>query len=83
MKKKIQQYLGVQEVAKENVDKYGIVDGVQISDRVYKVDNLIEKPRVDLAPSNLAILGRYIITPEIFDILDRYSTWKRGRNSIN
>ncbi|MBX4270551.1 UTP--glucose-1-phosphate uridylyltransferase GalU [Clostridium estertheticum] len=62
--------LGVQKVAKENVDKYGIVDGVQISDRVYKVNNLVEKPGVEVAPSNIAILGRYIITPEIFDILD-------------
>ena len=41
--------LGVQEVAKENVDKYGIVDGVQISDRVYKVNNLVEKPQVDVS----------------------------------
>jgi UTP--glucose-1-phosphate uridylyltransferase len=62
--------VGVQEVDKENVDKYGIVDGVQISERVYKVNNLVEKPQVDLAPSNIAILGRYIITPDIFDILD-------------
>jgi len=63
--------LGVQEVDSKNVDKYGIVDGVQISDRLYKVNKLVEKPRVDLAPSNIAILGRYIITPEIFDILDQ------------
>src|SRR5665811_152137 len=62
--------VGVQQVDKENVDKYGIVDGVQISERVYKVNNLVEKPQVDLAPSNVAILGRYIITPDIFDILD-------------
>jgi UTP--glucose-1-phosphate uridylyltransferase len=62
--------LGVQEVARENVNKYGIVDGVQISDKVYKVNNLVEKPQVDVAPSNVAILGRYIITPDIFDILD-------------
>ena len=70
--------LGVQEVDKENVDKYGIVDGVQISDKVYKVNNLVEKPRVDLAPSNVAILGRYIITPEIFDILDNTKPGKGG-----
>ncbi|MBU3099405.1 MULTISPECIES: UTP--glucose-1-phosphate uridylyltransferase GalU [Clostridium] len=70
--------VGVQEVAKENVDKYGIVDGVQVSDRVYKVNNLVEKPDVNVAPSNLAILGRYIITPEIFDILDNTSPGKGG-----
>jgi len=70
--------LGVQEVAKENVDKYGIVDGLQISDKVYKVNNLVEKPQVDVAPSNVAILGRYIITPEIFDILDNTLPGKGG-----
>ncbi|HEY8803659.1 MAG TPA: sugar phosphate nucleotidyltransferase, partial [Clostridium sp.] len=70
--------VGVQEVAKENVDKYGIVDGVQVSDRVYKVNNLVEKPGVDVAPSNVAILGRYIITPEIFDILDNTLPGKGG-----
>ncbi|MCB2354546.1 UTP--glucose-1-phosphate uridylyltransferase GalU [Clostridium estertheticum] len=70
--------VGVQEVAKENVDKYGIVDGVQVSDRVYKVNNLVEKPEVNVAPSNLAILGRYIITPEIFDILDNTKPGKGG-----
>jgi UTP--glucose-1-phosphate uridylyltransferase len=70
--------VGVQEVDKENVDKYGIVDGVQISDRVYKVNNLVEKPQVDLAPSNVAILGRYIITPDIFDILDDTAPGKGG-----
>jgi len=62
--------LGVQEVARENVNKYGIVDGVQVSDRVYKVNDLVEKPQIEVAPSNVAILGRYIITPDIFDILD-------------
>jgi UTP--glucose-1-phosphate uridylyltransferase len=70
--------LGVQEVAKANVDKYGIVDGVQISDRVYTVNNLVEKPQLDVAPSNIAILGRYIITPDIFDILDNTEPGKGG-----
>ncbi|MBZ9609332.1 UTP--glucose-1-phosphate uridylyltransferase GalU [Clostridium estertheticum] len=70
--------LGVQEVARGNVDKYGIVDGIQVSDRVYKVNNLVEKPQVDVAPSNVAILGRYIITPEIFDILDNTKPGKGG-----
>ncbi|MBE6088932.1 MAG: UTP--glucose-1-phosphate uridylyltransferase GalU [Clostridium beijerinckii] len=61
--------LGVQSVAVENVSKYGIVDGVEIEDRVCKVKNLIEKPSKEDAPSNTAILGRYIVTPEIFKIL--------------
>ena len=62
--------LGVQTVAPENVDKYGIVDGIHIEDRVYKVKRLVEKPAVEEAPSNVAILGRYIITPQIFEILE-------------
>ena len=58
--------LGVQTVAKEDVDKYGIVDGVHIEDRVYKVRDLVEKPSVEDAPTNIAILGRYIVTPKLF-----------------
>ena len=70
--------LGVQTVAKENVPKYGIVDGIHIEDRVYKVKDLVEKPSVDEAPSNVAILGRYIITPEIFNILENTKPGKGG-----
>ena len=62
--------LGVQTVSPENVDKYGIIDGIHIEDRVYKVKKLVEKPAVEEAPSNIAILGRYIITPQIFEILE-------------
>ena len=70
--------LGVQTVAKEDVDKYGIVDGVHIEDRVYKVRNLVEKPPVDEAPTNIAILGRYIVTPKIFEILENTKPGKGG-----
>ncbi|MBW6410305.1 UTP--glucose-1-phosphate uridylyltransferase GalU [Clostridium weizhouense] len=63
--------LGVQSVAAEDVCKYGIVDGIEIEDRVCKVKGLVEKPSVEEAPSNTAILGRYIVTPKIFEILDR------------
>ena len=70
--------LGVQEVAKENVDKYGILDVKHIEDRVYKVKDMVEKPSVDDAPSNIAILGRYIITPEIFNILENQEAGKGG-----
>lgn len=70
--------LGVQEVAKEDVSKYGIVDGKHIDGRVYKVYDLIEKPSIDEAPSNIAILGRYIINPAIFDILEHTKPGKGG-----
>lgn len=70
--------LGVQEVDKENTDKYGIIDGQKLSDNIYKVKALVEKPDPDQAPSNVAILGRYIITPQIFDILDQIPPGKNG-----
>ncbi|MGV3026491.1 UTP--glucose-1-phosphate uridylyltransferase GalU [Clostridium thermobutyricum] len=70
--------LGVQTVLEENVSKYGIVNGIHIEDRVYKVKDLVEKPSVEEAPSNIAILGRYIITPQIFDILENTKPGKGG-----
>ena len=68
--------LGVQKVEPENVNKYGIIEAKYIEDRVYKVKDLVEKPELDKAPSN--ILGRYIITPEIFDILEDLPAGKGG-----
>ena len=70
--------LGVQEVDKENTDKYGIIDGQKLSDNIYKVKARVEKPDPDQAPSNVAILGRYIITPQIFDILGQIPPGKNG-----
>lgn len=70
--------LGVQEVPKEDVSKYGIVEGKYIEDRVYKVKDLIEKPAVEDSPSNIAILGRYIINPAIFEILEHTKPGKGG-----
>ena len=70
--------LGVQEVPQSEVNKYGIVDGVSIGDRVHSVKDLVEKPNIDEAPSNVAILGRYIISPEIFDILENTPPGKGG-----
>ena len=70
--------LGVQEVAKEDTCKYGILDVKHIEDRVYKVKDMVEKPSIEDAPSNIAILGRYIITPEIFNILENQEPGKGG-----
>lgn len=70
--------LGVQEVPHEDVNKYGVVDGLHIEDRVYKVKDLVEKPAVEEAPSNMAILGRYIINPGIFEILEHTKPGKGG-----
>lgn len=62
--------LGVQEVADEVVHKYGIVDGRNVDENIYKVKNLVEKPALEVAPSRIAILGRYILTPTIFSYLE-------------
>lgn len=70
--------LGVQTVKDEDVSKYGIVDGERVEDRVYTVKGLVEKPAVDESPSNVAILGRYIINPGIFDILADTKPGKGG-----
>lgn len=70
--------LGVQQVSKEDVSKYGIVSGKQIDDKVYKVSGLVEKPDKDKAPSNLAVLGRYIINPSIFKHLENAEPGKNG-----
>lgn len=70
--------LGVQEVSYDDVNKYGIVKGMHIENGVYKVKDLVEKPEKEKAPSNIAILGRYIITPKIFDILGHTKPGKGG-----
>ena len=62
--------LGAQFVPEEKVSSYGIVSGKPLADNLYRVHGLVEKPSVDKAPSNLAVLGRYILTPDIFDILE-------------
>lgn len=63
--------LGVKEVAEQDIHKYGIVDGDKVSDGLYTVRSLVEKPKAEEAPSNVAIMGRYIITPAIFNILEK------------
>jgi UTP--glucose-1-phosphate uridylyltransferase len=76
LKQLIEQYeryqasvLGVQKVPMEEVSRYGIVNGNEIGERFFSVNSLVEKPKMEEAPSNLAIMGRYILNPRIFDIL--------------
>ena len=70
--------LGVQKVPENEVSSYGIVSGKQIDERVVKVNDMVEKPDIDKAPSNTAILGRYIITPAIFSHLENIPPGKNG-----
>lgn len=63
--------LGVQKVGMEHVSKYGIVDCENIEGRMYKLNSMVEKPKREDAPSDIAVLGRYVITPAIFDCLEK------------
>jgi UTP--glucose-1-phosphate uridylyltransferase len=70
--------IGVEEVPQDKVDRYGIIQGEQISESVFRVATLIEKPQPKEAPSRLAIGGRYILTPKIFEYLERTKAGKGG-----
>ena len=70
--------LGVQEVAEDKVSSYGIVSPEMLADDVWRVRDLVEKPAMGEAPSNLAVLGRYIISPKVFDILATQQPGKGG-----
>ena len=61
--------VGLEEVPLEKVSRYGIVKGSQVDERVLKLDDLVEKPAPEAAPSRLAIAGRYLLDPAIFDLL--------------
>jgi len=63
--------IGVKPVANDETHRYGIIDPADSWDRLYEVKRLVEKPAKGRAPSNLAIMGRYVLTPEIFDFLER------------
>lgn len=62
--------IAIEKLPEYKIERYGIVDGVHVEDNVYKVNNLVEKPKLEEAPSNLGITGRYVLTPDIFDKLD-------------
>jgi len=72
--------LGVERVPQEETNKYGVVKASQLEDHVYKVESIVEKPSPDKAPSNLAVVGRYILTPRIFEKLQ--STQKGAGGEI-
>ena len=61
--------VAIEEVPPEETHKYGIISGKEVHDNIYRVENMVEKPDPKDAPSNLAIIGRYILTPDIFEIL--------------
>ncbi|MBN2251436.1 MAG: UTP--glucose-1-phosphate uridylyltransferase GalU [Candidatus Altiarchaeota archaeon] len=70
--------IAVEEVPREKIKSYGIVDPEPVEEGVYKVRDLVEKPEPDEAPSNLGIIGRYVLTPEIFGVLENTPPGKGG-----
>ena len=74
--------IAIEEVPTNEVHKYGVIDGVELEEGVFRVNGMVEKPSSEDAPSNLAIIGRYILMPEIFDTLRTTAPGKNGELQI-
>jgi len=74
--------VAIQEVPREEISKYGVISGEMIRDDIYRVNAMVEKPKPEDAPSNLAIIGRYILTPDIFDLIEETEPGKGGEIQI-
>ncbi|MFV3384152.1 UTP--glucose-1-phosphate uridylyltransferase GalU [Pseudomonas sp. NY15364] len=74
--------VAVQEVPREQIHKYGVIAGEPIRDDIFRVNSMVEKPKAEEAPSNLAIIGRYILTPDIFDLIRDTEPGKGGEIQI-
>ena len=70
--------VAIQEVPADQTHKYGVIDGKSLKDGIYSVEKMVEKPQPEDAPSNLAIIGRYILTPDIFDIIRKTGPGANG-----
>jgi UTP--glucose-1-phosphate uridylyltransferase len=74
--------VAIQEVPREQTQKYGVIAGELIREGIYRVNSMVEKPSPEDAPSNLAIIGRYILTPDIFDLIADTEPGKGGEIQI-
>lgn len=74
--------VAIQEVPDDLIHKFGVIEGEQIKDGLFQVTGMVEKPAKEEAPSNLAIIGRYILTPDIFDIIEDTPPGKNGEVQI-
>ena len=70
--------VAIQEVPEDQISKFGVIAGDKIKEGLYQVTDMVEKPALEDAPSNLAIIGRYILTPDIFDIIESTAPGKNG-----
>ena len=74
--------VAVEEVPEEETHKYGVISGEMIKDKLFRVDDMVEKPEPGTAPSNLAIIGRYNLTPDIFELIEKTAPGKGGEIQI-
>ena len=74
--------MAIEEVPKDETHKYGVIAGEPMKDGLYRITDMVEKPSPDKAPSNLAIIGRYILTPDIFEIIENTKPGKNGEVQI-
>jgi UTP--glucose-1-phosphate uridylyltransferase len=74
--------VAIEEVPKDETYKYGVIEGKEIEEGIYMISNMVEKPDPKDAPSNLAIIGRYILTPDIYEIIKNTKAGKNGEVQI-
>ena len=74
--------VAIQEVPQDQTSKFGVIAGEKMNDSVFRVTDMVEKPEPEEAPSNLAIIGRYILTPDIFELLENTPAGKNNEIQI-
>lgn len=74
--------VAIQEVESKDLNKYGVIDAIELESDIFEIKSMVEKPEPKDAPSNLAVIGRYILTPDIFDILQSTKPDKKGEIQI-
>ena len=70
------------EVPEENVHRYGVIEGEEEEDGIFRISSMVEKPAREDAPTNLAIIGRYILTPDIYELIEKTPPGKNGEMQI-
>ena len=74
--------VAIEEVPKDQTHNYGVIQGEEIEEGLFKISNMVEKPALEDAPTNLVIIGRYILTPDIFDIIRQVEPGAGGEIQI-
>ena len=74
--------VAIEEVPREETHRYGVIAGEEETDGIFRISDMVEKPSIDVAPSNLAIIGRYVLTPDIFSILKNTAPGKNNELQI-